>query len=61
MPVEQLVVVARRTDLEQQHRGDPDYEVVLIASHSEADLLKTHARYFKNLAQLASPKVSKVK
>ncbi len=50
-------IAARRTELEQQH-GGADYEVVLIATHSEEDLLKTHARYFKNPEQLAS-KVSR--
>lgn len=47
-------IIARRTEIEQAHRDDPDYEVVLLASHSEGDLLRTHARYFKNLSQLAS-------
>ncbi len=46
-------IVAQRTQLEEDHRGDPDFEVVLLASHSEQDILRTHARYFKNLPELA--------
>lgn len=44
-----------RGRLEQQHRDDPDFEVVLLASHSQDELRKTHARYFKNLGQLVKP------
>ncbi len=47
--------VALRARLEQEHRGDADFEVVLLASRSEAELRQTHARYFKNLGQLVRP------
>jgi len=47
--------VALRARLEQEHRGDADFEVVLLASRSEAELRQTHARYFKNLEQLLRP------
>ncbi len=47
--------VALRIGLEQQHHGDPDFEVVLLASRSEAELRQTHARYFKNLVGLVKP------
>ncbi|HSN93122.1 MAG TPA: hypothetical protein VLS93_17965 [Anaeromyxobacteraceae bacterium] len=47
--------VALRARFEQEHRGDPDFEAVLLASRSEAELRQTHARYFKNLGQLVRP------
>jgi hypothetical protein len=40
-------VLARRRELEQRYRGDPDVEVVLFSAQSKADLLTTHARYFQ--------------
>ena len=48
------VALAIRTGLERAHLNDPDFEVVLLASESEQALLKTHARYFKNAASLAT-------
>ena len=47
-------VVRRRRALEEDHRGDTDFEVVLLASQSKADLLRTHARYFEGLVDLAA-------
>ena len=35
-------------------RDRPDVEVVLLGAESQADLEKTHARYFKTLEQIAA-------
>jgi ppGpp synthetase/RelA/SpoT-type nucleotidyltranferase len=42
-----------RAKLEGENRGNPDFEVVLLASRSKEDLLATHARYFHGLVELA--------
>lgn len=42
-----------RAKLEGESRGNPDFEVVLLASCSKEDLLATHARYFHGLVELA--------
>jgi len=38
---------------ERNHRGDPDIEVVVLGASSWDALMRTHARYFKRLDQLA--------
>jgi ppGpp synthetase/RelA/SpoT-type nucleotidyltranferase len=48
--------VALRSELEQQHRTDPDLEVVLLASASERDIRATHARYFESVGELTRKK-----
>ena len=40
--------IRARFALEQQHRGDPDIEVVVLGSSSRAELETTHARYFRS-------------
>jgi hypothetical protein len=39
---------------ETRHRGQ-DVEVVVLTSAKRADMLRTHGRYFKSLAELAAP------
>ncbi len=40
---------------EAEHgRGANDVEVVVLSAGSREDLLRTHARYFRSLAELAS-------
>jgi hypothetical protein len=40
---------------EAEHRRGPDnIEVVVLSAGSREDLLRTHARYFRSLAELAS-------
>lgn len=34
--------------------GNPNIEVVLLNARSREDLLKTHSRYFKTVAQITS-------
>lgn len=46
--------LARRFELEREYREQPELEVVLLGAESEADLRRTHARYFKSLQELAA-------
>ncbi|HSV66033.1 MAG TPA: hypothetical protein VLJ59_09045 [Mycobacteriales bacterium] len=43
-----------RFDTEKQHRHDTSIEVVVLTAASEQVLHRTHARYFKDVGQLAS-------
>lgn len=42
-----------RRDLMVRYRLDPNIEVALLGAESYGDLMKTHSRYFKSLAELA--------
>ena len=42
----------RRFELERKHRGDPKIEVVMLSADSEAQIRRTHSRYFKTTAEL---------
>ena len=44
----------QRAQLEALHRLDPDVEVVLLSAPSREVLERTHARYFKTVAELAT-------
>jgi hypothetical protein len=44
----------RRFELEAQNRERVEVEVVLLGADSRADLSRTHARYFKNIQELAA-------
>lgn len=44
----------RRFELERQLRGKPEKEVVVLSAESRDALERTHARYFKNLRELAA-------
>ncbi|MDT0491296.1 hypothetical protein RM717_12325 [Streptomyces griseus] len=46
--------LAARFRVERKHRGRSDIEVVVLAANTRADLLKTHARYFLSLDELAA-------
>ena len=41
---------------ERLHRAEPDIEVVVLGAESRQALLRTHARYFLTLSELASDK-----
>lgn len=43
-----------RFQAEAEFRGNGDIEVVALAASSEADLRRTHARYFLGLSELAA-------
>ncbi len=42
---------------EAKHRGDPDVEVVVLASDSLESLAATHRRYFKSVTELVAPEL----
>ena len=44
----------RRFELERENRDRPEVEVVVLSAQSLEALERTHARYFKNVRQLAS-------
>jgi hypothetical protein len=44
----------RRLDEERAHKDDPDVEVVLLTASSREALIRTHARYFKSMPELAA-------
>ena len=44
----------RRFTIELENGYDGNVEVVILAAPSKDDLLRTHGRYFKSLAELAS-------
>jgi hypothetical protein len=43
-----------RLEAEESHRTDKNVEVVVLSSTSEANLRRTHARYFESVSELAS-------
>jgi hypothetical protein len=48
------VALAERFALERLHLPDEHIEVVVLSAASRADLERTHARYFKSVAEIAS-------
>ncbi|WP_314177783.1 hypothetical protein [Streptomyces winkii] len=45
---------AARFDTEKEYRGHANVEVVVLSAKSRDDLLRTHARYFLSLDELAA-------
>lgn len=45
--------VNERLAEEIAHKADPNIEVVLLEADSRETLLRTHARYFKTVAEIA--------
>ena len=43
---------------EREFRGQPDIEVVVLSARSLASLSRTHARYFKGVAEIAQAALS---
>lgn len=50
---ERKAALQRRFQLEACWRDDPDIEVVVLGSESEAQIRRTHGRYFHTVAELA--------
>jgi hypothetical protein len=44
--------LARRFELEREHRLEPEIEVVLLGARSRDVLEQTHARYFRPVEEL---------
>lgn len=49
---ERETALARRFELEREHRLEPHIEVVLLSARSEDILRRTHGRYFKTVQEL---------
>jgi hypothetical protein len=46
--------MGRRVKEEMAHKDEPDIEVILLTASSPEALLRTHARYFKSVPELAA-------
>jgi hypothetical protein len=46
---------ARYAELETEHRGDPNLEIVLVGADSIDTIKQTHGNYFNGSAPAASP------
>ena len=44
----------RRSEEERAHKDDSDVEVVVLTASSREALIRTHARYFKSVPELAA-------
>ena len=44
----------RRSEEEMAHKDDSDVEVVVLTASSREALIRTHARYFKSVPELAA-------
>lgn len=49
---QQAEALARRFQLEREHRREPHIEVVILSARSRDILERTHARYFKTVQEL---------
>jgi len=44
----------RRFELEREHAADPNLEIIVLSAADREALEATHARYFKDVQELAS-------
>jgi len=51
---DRAAATAQRFEYEKAHKDDPDIEVVLLTASSPEALMRTHARYFKSVPELAA-------
>ena len=51
---DRAAAMERRLEEERAHKDDSDVEVVLLTSASQEALIRTHARYFKSVSELAA-------
>jgi len=55
---DRAAAMGRRLEEERVHKDDPDIEVVLLTASSREALIRTHARYFKSVPELAAALVA---
>lgn len=53
--------LAARFEAEREFRGQPDIEVVVLGAESWEALPRTHARYFKDVPELAEAALGQVR
>lgn len=51
---DRAIALEKRFALERQHAADPNLEVIVLSAASRSALEATHARYFKDVQDLAS-------
>ena len=51
---DRAAAMERRSEEETAHKDDTDVEVVLLTASSREALIRTHARYFKSVPELAA-------
>ena len=52
--VDRAVAMGRRFNEERAHKDDPDIEVILLTASSREALIRTHARFFKSVPEMAA-------
>jgi hypothetical protein len=51
---DRTAAMKRRLEEERAYKDDSDMEVVVLTASSREELLRTHARYFKSVPELAA-------
>lgn len=51
---DRTAAMSLRIEEEKVYKDDPDIEVVLLTASSREALIRTHARYFKSVPELAA-------
>jgi len=51
---DRTAAMKRRLEEEEAYKDDSDVEVVVLAASSREALIRTHARYFKSVSELAA-------
>jgi len=52
--IDRELALEKRFSLEREHSNDASLEVIVLSAPNRAALEATHARYFKNVQELAS-------
>jgi hypothetical protein len=52
--VDRATALDERFALEREHSHDPNLEIIVLSAADQAALEATHARYFKDVQELAS-------
>ena len=55
---DRTAAMERRFEEERAYKDDSDIEVVVLTASSREELLRTHARYFKSVPELAAALVA---
>lgn len=51
---DRTAAMERRFEEEHEYKDDSDIEVVVLTASSREELIRTHARYFKSVPELAA-------
>lgn len=50
---DRVAALRARLASEEFYADDPQMEIVVLGARSQADLMRTHSRYFKSVGELA--------